>query len=160
MDLVLGELRRAGLRITPQRVIIYKKISELKGHLSTEDIYKIVKDEIPSISLTTVYRTLRAFGKCGLILPLTGASSGYGTIIFDSNPKLHHHFICRKCGSICDIPETGAKVEVRQKISGKIESVAVVVRGICNNCNDVERCKNSRRMDIRGGRSPQGGIRR
>ena len=129
----LETLREKGIKLTPQRLIIYKKLKEMGGHLTVEDIYDVIKDEIPSISISTIYRTLKYFEEKGLIFSMP-AFRDYGVTIFDSNEKPHHHFICKSCGGIWDIPQEGIKTEVKEKVPGTYEMVSVVIKGICDKC--------------------------
>lgn len=129
---ILDRLKEIGLRTTPQRIALLQKLSELKGHIKAEDIYNIVKKEIPSISISTVYRTLKEFEEKGIISSLPSSVS-YGLTIFDTNSEPHHHFICKICGSIYDIP--GKDIEIKTKnIRGVVESTTAVLRGICDSC--------------------------
>ena len=55
--------KELGLKVTPQRIAIYRELAGSMQHPSTEMIYKNIKDYYPNISLTTVYRTLETFEK-------------------------------------------------------------------------------------------------
>ena len=59
--------KELGLKVTPQRIAIYRELAGRMQHPSTEMIYKNIKDYYPNISLTTVYRTLETFERMGLI---------------------------------------------------------------------------------------------
>lgn len=126
-------LREKGIKLTPQRILIYKKLKEANRHFTAEDIYEMIKDEIPSISISTIYRTLKYFEDKGLIFSMPAARE-YGLTIFDSNDELHHHFICKVCGNIWDIPAEEIRTEVKGKIPGTSENLSVVIKGICNRC--------------------------
>ncbi len=61
----LNKCKRAGLKITPQRIAIYKEVLESGNHPSAEDIYRKVKEFHPGISFDTVNRTLLTFADMG-----------------------------------------------------------------------------------------------
>jgi Fe2+ or Zn2+ uptake regulation protein len=63
------------------------------------------------------------------------SSGEYGVTIFDTNPHPHHHFICKICNTIIDIPAESIKVEAKKNIPGKGEIVSVVIKGVCDNCS-------------------------
>ena len=59
-DAYKKKLKEAGYKLTPQRIAIINVIADNKGkHLSTEEIYDIVKIKNPEMGLATVYRTLQ-----------------------------------------------------------------------------------------------------
>jgi len=61
------ELRRAGLRVTGQRALILRLIRASKEHLDAEDIYAAARAQDSSLSLATVYRTIGALKRAGLV---------------------------------------------------------------------------------------------
>lgn len=136
---IADKLRKKGLRTTPQRLILLRKIQEMKGHVKAEDIYKEVKKEMPSISMSTVYRILKEFEDRGFVWTFPSATS-YGLTIFDTNAEPHHHFVCRCCGGVYDLPKNAVEVRVKE-ISGTIDRVEVVLRGICESCEGSTRTR-------------------
>ncbi|MFW9948810.1 MAG: Fur family transcriptional regulator [Candidatus Thorarchaeota archaeon] len=87
------------LKLTPQRLAIYNLISSRKDHPNTDAIYKLLKEEYPTISLGTVYSTLHLFKDLGLIQELNFSD---GNIRYDPNTDIHINLICSKCGKITD----------------------------------------------------------
>src|SRR5438045_9614402 len=59
-------LKRAGLKRTTQRDLILDVFLDTEGHVSSEDLYSIIKAKDPSVGFTTVYRTLKLLKECGL----------------------------------------------------------------------------------------------
>lgn len=94
------ELRQHALRATPQRVVVYEAISQLKGHLDVETIYDKVRAKIPNISLATVYAIVESFRKAGLV---TEIAIDNGKAAYEQRIDRHHHFMCRQCGKIYDL---------------------------------------------------------
>lgn len=129
---ILSKLREKGMKTTPQRIIIFHKLKEIKGHIKADELYKMIKKEIPSISVSTVYRTLREFEDKGFIQTLPALTT-YGLTIFDTNMEQHHHFICKICGKILDIQSKAVEVKLNEK-HGDVENVTVVIKGICPSC--------------------------
>jgi Fur family peroxide stress response transcriptional regulator len=92
--------RKKELRITPQRLEVYKTIVRTTEHPSAEAILKKVRKRIPNISHDTVYRTLTWLERNKLIFQV-GVVDGVAR--FDGNMKFHVHYICDECGKIGDI---------------------------------------------------------
>jgi Fur family peroxide stress response transcriptional regulator len=93
-------LRAAGLKATGPRVAILDAVERNCKHPSAEDIYQELAESHPSLSLSTVYGTLSAFVKAGLVRKL---SEFDGRLRVDGTKPPHDHAICRMCGAIFDI---------------------------------------------------------
>lgn len=91
--------RKKGLKLTTQRLEIFKSIISRNDHPTTEKIYKSLKYKYPTISLGTVYKTLHLFKELGLIQELNFSED---TIRYDPNTDFHINMICSKCGKIID----------------------------------------------------------
>ena len=123
-----------GIKVTPQRVAIYKELASTDQHPSTETIYKKIKDYYPNISLTTVYRTLETFEKLGLI---SVVNLLYNAARYDANLEPHHHIVCTECMKLEDVyDEALINLDVSDKTLGsyKIEGYSVLLNGVCSDC--------------------------
>ncbi|MFK7900149.1 MAG: Fur family transcriptional regulator [Cyclobacteriaceae bacterium] len=87
------------LKATSQRLVIYSVLSGLKSHPSTEDVYNLLKNDNPSISLATVYKTLETFVSAGLCRKVMSKS---GSMRYDSNVNEHGHIYCENTEEIID----------------------------------------------------------
>lgn len=99
MDQFMESLRRAGVKLTHQRIEIFREVLQTSEHPDAETIYYGVRKRIPTISLDTVYRTLMLLIDLGLI---TNLHPPHERMRFDANTNTHHHFVCTKCGMIRD----------------------------------------------------------
>ncbi|WP_097025595.1 Fur family transcriptional regulator [Clostridium peptidivorans] len=132
-------LKEKGYKLTPQRRAIVEIIIKNEGsHLTTEEIYNLVKDECPEIGLATVYRTVMLLEEMGLLskLDLNDGCSRYELIHEDENHQ-HHHLICRNCGKVIEVQ--GDLLEelednIEKKYNFKIEDHSVKFYGLCNEC--------------------------
>jgi Fur family transcriptional regulator, peroxide stress response regulator len=126
---------RCGLAATHQRQVIYDTVMSLSGHPSTETIFEKVKQQIPSISLATVYKNVRTFLERGVFQEV---SFHYGSLRVEPNRRPHHHLICTRCKSITDL-DAGELEPVRlrgQVPQGfQVQRFAVDVLGICEACS-------------------------
>lgn len=93
-------LRAAGLKVTGPRIAILDAIERNCDHPSAEEIYQELVESHPSLSLSTVYGTLSAFAKAGLVRKLSEVD---GRLRVDGTKAPHNHAICRMCGAIFDI---------------------------------------------------------
>ena len=85
--------------MTTQRLAICEFILSRKDHPTAEQIYQGLRNEYPTISLGTVYKTLHLLKKLGLVQQL-GFSEG--SIRYDPDMELHINMVCSKCGKVYD----------------------------------------------------------
>jgi Fur family peroxide stress response transcriptional regulator len=123
-----------GLKITPQRELLYKELIKAKDHPSADALYKRAKKKLSNISFDTVYRTLLSFTEIGFI----SVVEGYGEQKrFEPNIHNHHHFRCTKCHRIYDFENDAydniSTAKETQKF-GRTFKIKVVLEGICFSC--------------------------
>ncbi len=129
-----GVCRRYGVKVTHQRTEVYRELASTDEHPDAETVYTRVRKRIPTISLDTVYRTIRLLEKKGLISRV--GSLGEKTR-FDANPNHHHHFVCTECGFMGDFYNeewNDFRVPGDLTAIGKVNSVHVELRGLCKVC--------------------------
>jgi Fe2+ or Zn2+ uptake regulation protein len=136
-EIIEGQLRAAGLKVTPQRYAVLDYLWSNRTHPTAEEIEAAVNQRFPCASRATVYNTLHALHEAGLVQELYGQG---GVTRYDIKVEPHHHFICRRCGQLEDIEASAVQVEAREKFSDyQVESIEVVVRGLCGECQrDLE----------------------
>ena len=123
-----------GLKVTPQRIAIYKELAKTEEHPSTEMIYNNIKDYYPNISLTTVYRTLETFEKMGLISVVNVL---YHAARYDANLDPHHHIVCVECRKIEDVyDESVSYSNLKPDLDDyEVLGYSVLFNGLCKNCS-------------------------
>ncbi len=123
-------LKEKGIKATIQRIKVYEYILNHRTHPDVEDIYNELKKEMPTISMTTIYNTLKEFKKKGLVLEIPTEYK----LCFDGYTQPHSHFICDVCGKIYDLNIEFNFVKM-QKINGHIiKKVCSIFKGICVEC--------------------------
>jgi len=130
----IGRSKELGIKITPQRIAIYKELASTDQHPSTETIYKKIKDYYPNISLTTVYRTLETFEKLGLISVVNVL---YNAARYDANLEPHHHIVCTECKKVEDVYDDSLNdLDISDKTLGdyKVQGYSLLLNGICQTC--------------------------
>ncbi len=96
----ISHCRRVGLNVTPQRLAVYKAIMNDSTHPNPETIYKKVKEDHPTISFATVYKTLESFEQNGIVSMVT---SLHNTVRYDPIVDQHHHLVCVRCKKVMDL---------------------------------------------------------
>ena len=86
-------------RATPQRIAISRYILRNHEHPSAQKTYQEVKKTHPTVSLATIYTTIKILKKTGLICELKLPQS---QTRYDPNTEPHAHLVCLHCGSVTD----------------------------------------------------------
>lgn len=126
--------RRQGVKATHQRTEILRELAGSEEHPDAETILTRVRQRVPTISVDTIYRTLRLLEDSGVIARV---GSMRDRARFDANTDRHHHFVCTECEMIGDFySEAMDQFPVPQEVSemGSVEGVYVELRGICRKC--------------------------
>lgn len=122
-------------RIKPsqQRIAIMEYLLKHRIHPSVEEVYSALSPSMPTLSKTTVYNTLKLFTEQGAAQMLTIDEKN---VCFDGDVSLHAHFLCKKCGTVYDLPMQNALKEVMgMDMEGHaITEVHQYYKGICKNC--------------------------
>lgn len=86
-------------RTSKKRQALYDALCATKAHPSAEQLYMELKNQIPDLSLGTVYRNLGVLMQEGLIISVGNVD---GQERYDANTAPHTHFICTSCGRVDD----------------------------------------------------------
>jgi len=138
MELFRHRCSASGLAFTHQRQVVYRALMMSADHPSPEMVYEQVRHEMPSISLGTVYKTIKTFVELGLVREV---SPEHATVRLDANLEPHHHFICLRCKAIHDLRmEDVEPVKLRRGLPKgfRAERTAVEVLGLCAQCSRKE----------------------
>ena len=119
-----------------QRETIRAALMSVTSHPTAAEIYDMVRETIPNISLGTVYRNLSILADEGEILRI---STGEGTERFDATASSHSHLVCSHCGRVSDIdmPPATELERAAERVSGaKIERHSLIFYGVCADCRE------------------------
>ncbi|GAB4330486.1 MAG: Fur family transcriptional regulator [Calditrichia bacterium] len=128
--------RNHNLKITPQRVAIYRALLESQEHPSAVTVHEKIKKQYPNVSLDTVNRTLLTFSEIGLLKIVEGRGDPKR---FDINLNPHHHFRCIRCGKIEDFYfEEFDNLQIPGTLQNRyvVTSRRVHLEGICSECRE------------------------
>jgi len=126
--------RASGLALTHQREIIYQAIISSKQHPSPELIFEQVRQQIPSISLATVYKNIHTFLEAGL---LREVSPHHGSLRLEADLTEHHHLVCTRCKAIVDLDQSELEpIHLSRKLTAgyQILRYTVEFQGLCPAC--------------------------
>lgn len=147
--------RNAGLKLTHQRLEIFRELATSEEHPNSEALFQAVQRRMPTVSLDTVYRTLWMLHDLGLVATLGPRRDG---VRFDANLDRHHHYICVRCGLVRDFKSqefNGLRVPDTVRQLGSVEDAHVEVHGLCARCQKSKGRRSRRRQN----QKPRGGTR-
>jgi len=126
-------LRERGLKVTPQRRLIFEALQESTEHPSAEDIYRAVTEVMPDVSVATVYHTLNDLVAMGELVEL---DLGEGKMRYDPCTNGHCHLVCLGCRSVVDVMRQPDfhRLLPEGALGYQVERCEVVFYGHCPEC--------------------------
>lgn len=124
-------------RMTKQRRIILEELRKLTTHPTADELYEIVRQRLPRISLGTVYRNLDVLSENGEVLKLESAGSQKR---FDGDVHPHCHVRCVSCGRVGDVMDHVREPEVDGVNAPGFTITHGITEffGLCDDCSDGE----------------------
>lgn len=122
------------IRITRQRQVILEGLKNTTSHPTAGEVYDMVRQKLPRVSLGTVYRNLEALSRDGHITKL---DLDEGQKRFDGRTQPHYHFKCLNCGRVLDIklaPQTEIEREVNRMNNCLVTGHKLEFNGLCPRC--------------------------
>ena len=126
--------RRQGLPLTAQRRAVLRALAGRMDHPTADQLYEEVRQTLPDISRTTVYRVLDALVRVGVVHRVSHPGSA---VRFDALTRRHHHLLCVSCGSLADLsspdldalstPDTGP-------LGFEVQDFSIQFNGLCAAC--------------------------
>jgi Fur family transcriptional regulator, peroxide stress response regulator len=130
-------LRNNNIKATPQRIAVFNAIYSTNKHPNAETIFRYLLPSYPSMSLATVYKTLKTLKECKLIQEI---NVGEDSFRYDFNITNHSHLICINCKDVSDINNSNwfkiIKEEIRSNTSFTPLYEQVYIYGVCNECSE------------------------
>lgn len=120
-------------RNTVQKMKIMEYLMSTKSHPTAEAVYAEVSKEIPTISLSTVYRNLNTMAEDGEILKFEVGNEAH----FDADISFHHHVYCKICKDVFDLHDSEIASYITEKANipnFKVESTNLIFVGKCCSC--------------------------
>lgn len=126
--------RTEGLPLTVQRRDILRAVLQRDDHPSVDQIYESVRERIPGLSRTTVYRVLETLCHLGMLRRVHHPGA---TVRFDGRMTRHHHLVCRICHTMIDVKSKRLdqlELSPGQRQGFVVEDYTVQFQGICGGC--------------------------
>lgn len=128
-------LEASGQRFTEQRAAVYRYLANTDVHPTADEVFLAVRENLPDISLATVYKNLETLVGCGLAVKLTFADE---SARYDGCTDPHHHARCVVCGRVTDIPGEipASEIEAIRRRSGgfTVTEYRLQLSGYCASC--------------------------
>jgi len=128
-------LEENGHRFTEQRAAVFRFLSGTDTHPTADEVFLSVRNEVPGISLATVYKSLETLVGCGLASKL---AYGDGSARYDGRTDPHHHARCVSCGRVFDVPGRLPDREL-DELRSSVEAITITgyrleFTGYCPEC--------------------------
>lgn len=128
-------LRQRGYKMTPQRRAIVAEIMQVKGHhITPQTIAQRVKEGLPGVNDSTVYRTLDLLEEIGVV---SHAHLEHGHEYHRAGEDDHVHLVCSRCGRHDSLPveETRPLQRMVAKTHGfAADFTHFAIAGLCVDC--------------------------
>ena len=131
-------LQTHGVKPSVQRLAVMAYLLEHRTHPTVEEIYEALAPEMPTLSRTTVYNTLRLLVEKQAVTMLTIDER---RLCFDGDTSRHSHLLCKLCGRVVDITEEPVNLlKQPETLEGhRITEMQTYYKGICRKCLENER---------------------
>lgn len=133
---VIERLTAHGIKPSVQRMAIMEYLMTHRVHPTVEDVYNGLCRDIPTLSKTTVYNTLRMFAEQGAATMITIDDH---RVCYDGEMQPHVHFFCRQCGKIYDLHrEQAPLMPPHFEAEGhQVNEVQLYYKGVCAKCRET-----------------------
>lgn len=124
------------MRYSKQRELILNTVLHNRIHPTAENVYKLLKNDYPDLSLGTVYRNLNCLAKNNMLKKINVPD---GSDRFDGTLSQHQHLICRKCGNVYDIDINEMnllKSNIMKNTGFEIDIDTLAFEGVCKECSE------------------------
>ena len=116
-DTILQRCEQKSLRMTSQRKIIAQVLEDTADHPDVEELYTRASKIDPTISIATVYRTVKLFDEAGILDKL---EFGDGRARYEDAERDHHdHLIDINSGSVIEFVDSDIE-KLQEKIAHKL----------------------------------------
>jgi Fur family ferric uptake transcriptional regulator len=137
----LSALKERGYRMTPQRRAIVREIMRIRGHISPQGVAGRLRERLPGVNDSTVYRTLELLEELGI---LAHAHLGAGPEYHHADRHDHVHLVCSRCGTEQQIAagDLGPMKKLVAAKSGFLPDFThFAISGLCEACRRAGRPK-------------------
>ncbi len=138
-DRLSRELRAAGYRVTPQRLIILEAVAHARDHTSAQQVFNQARRRLPGLNPATVYRTMQTLHAAGLVDLYTNSGQALRFSLRDAEHP-HAHLVCRSCGRELELDPSLVKSfgrTVERRTGFQIDTNHLTLGGVCARCSPL-----------------------
>ncbi len=128
-------LKGAGIKPSLQRMKIFEHLAATKTHPTIDSMYNGLVSEIPTLSKTTVYNTMKLFHQLGIVNVVNIEDN---ETRYDADISFHGHFKCTKCKNVTDFKTPDMHDNLKALNGYTITESHYYVKGICADCKSKE----------------------
>ncbi|GKU81791.1 Fur family transcriptional regulator [Niallia sp. NCCP-28] len=136
VDMAMKALKEKKIRLTPQRLELINILSQENKHWTVEELYHILNERMPSVSITTIYNNINLFCELEMVKEI---QFGESLSKYEWKKRDHYHIVCKACGDIVDVwyPTLKEVETVAESISKfQISSHNLQFYGVCSQCSE------------------------
>jgi Fe2+ or Zn2+ uptake regulation protein len=126
-------LHSRGQRVTSQRLVILRELRRHRQHATAEAVHRAVQNELPGVSVPTIYATLDLFVELGLARRIDTPTAA----LYDAGLEPHQHAVCRRCGKVEDVDgqlNAGGFLGAARAAGFQPQGAELIVTGLCAEC--------------------------
>ena len=126
-------LHKKGYKATPQRLAVYEYLTRTHAHPTAEMLYAQLRHEYPSMSFSTVYKTMGILHKLNLVKVI---NTGEESFRYDADTSRHQHIQCTECGRVEDLylDLDGIRLEAGRESRYEVRAQELYFYGVCPEC--------------------------
>ena len=127
-------IRGQGERVTTARRALITALVQARGHVTAEDLAALVQKEQPDVHLSTIYRSLDALERMGVV---DHVHLGHGRAVYHLSDEPHQHLVCEVCGTVIEVPDAtfaDLGATLRRRYGFTIRPNHFAVLGRCRIC--------------------------
>ena len=127
-------IRNAGLKATHSRLAVLDALAAMGGHCSADEVFHHLEEHGENVPRGTVFKVVGDLSECGVLMV---TDAGPGRTLYEYADVWHHHFVCRKCSRILDVPCVEGRKPCLMpdvEVPAIIEEAQIIFRGVCNDC--------------------------
>jgi len=112
-DLIMN----AGLKVTPQRMLVLEAVTEMKNHPTADHIIEFIRQNHPNVAVGTIYKILENFVEKGLIKMV---KTDKDKMRYDAFMEKHHHLYCVNSDRIEDYNDEELNILIENYFKTKV----------------------------------------
>ena len=124
-------LKNNGIKPSYQRVRVFEYLVKKKNHPTVDMVFKALICEIPTLSKTTVYNTLKLFVEKNIVIVINIEDN---ETRYDADTSIHGHFKCVQCKNLYDFQFDEENLNIKAIEGFDFHQTHLYIKGICKNC--------------------------